>query len=315
MKNTLRQEISYLMSSKTLLVGALLLILLLIFGAFQAKITQTSSVMQFKETQKVYNSEQEFENDLHKPYSLSQSTNGQDQVDTSIENSARYSYESLMISNNQMSLLGFPKFFLKYSGLIFLPIISGFLGIFVATYDYKSATYKRKLNHNSWQEILVGKYLVIISVLFIALVFTTLISLVIGGLSVHFIESIDVSKYGSIFEVHNSLLDLAALGLTVFLMDVITAVIWFTLSLIIKSSVISIVLFLLYDLVLPNFGKYDFKNGMMNVFSNVGKDVITQPVPLLQIPFLEAWGILIVHVLLALGIGWGIFYKKTRFTL
>lgn len=54
---------------------------------------------------------------------------------------------------------------------------------------------------------------------------------------------------------------------------------------------------------------------MMNVFSSVGKDVITQPVPLLQIPFLEAWGILIVHVLLALGIGWGIFYKKTRFTL
>ncbi|MEY8443833.1 hypothetical protein AALA52_06210 [Lactococcus ileimucosae] len=315
MKNTLRQEISYLMSSKTLLVGVLLLMLLLIFGAFQAKITQTGSVMQFKETQKMYNNEQEFENDLHHPYSLSQSTNGQNQVDTFVENSARYSYESLIISNNQMSLLGFPKFFLKYSGLIFLPIISGLLGIFLATYDYKSATYKRKLNTNSWQEILVGKYLAIISVLFISLVFVTLISFVIGALSVHFIEKIDVSKYDSLFEIHHSLFDLASLELTIFLMNGITAVIWFTLSLIIKSNVISIVLFLLYDLVLPNFGKYDFKNGMMNVFSSVGKDVITQPVPMLQIPSLEAWGILTVYVLLALGIGWGIFCTKTRFTL
>ncbi len=54
---------------------------------------------------------------------------------------------------------------------------------------------------------------------------------------------------------------------------------------------------------------------MMNVFSNVGKNVITQPVPMLQIPSLEAWGILTVYVLLALGIGWGIFCTKTRFTL
>ena len=61
--------------------------------------------------------------------------------------------------------------------------------------------------------------------------------------------------------------------------------------------------------------KKDLKIVMMNVFSNVGKDVITQPVPMLQIPSLEAWGILTVYVLLALGIGWGIFCTKTRFTL
>ncbi|MFC4651672.1 ABC transporter permease subunit [Lactococcus nasutitermitis] len=312
MNITLRQEFSYIFSSKIFIIGLILFGILIGFGSVQAVNTKNDSVAQFQEVKKLYKTSTEFKKDIKKPYRFTQKSNGTNQVDTSVDNVARYSYENLVIADSQLTVMGFPKYILKYYGLIFLPLIMGLFGISVATYDYKYDTYKRRLNNYTWKEILLGKYVVLLLTIIASYLFISLLSVVVGLFLAKFSVPFDVPQYGN-FHAEMSFSSFAVVFSILCFIGLMVALVWFTLAINIKNTVVCVIAFLVYDLIVPNLGKYDYKNVVMTLYTTVGQQNILQPTPVIQISSWTAWIMFLCYTAcLGLG-GLGLFYKKLRY--
>ncbi|MEO3687238.1 hypothetical protein QK916_12850 [Lactococcus lactis] len=314
MKNTFKQELYYMFHSKLIVIFLSITTLLVFLGALQAINLQKSSVVQFEQTKSIYKNKTDFLKDLRKNYTESNITDEETNINTEINNSARYSYDYVQKSNYQLTSTGFPLFIMKYLGLIFLPLVMGILGILLSTTDYKYGTYKRRLSTNSWKEIIVGKILGLSNVILGLYFYILILSMVVGVILPNFAQYIDLKQY-NIESITPSFSSGFTLILCVLVLVLITGILSFLISLSIKSLFVSLIGFLVYYLAIPNLGKYDYKNVVMNIFSTASKEVLGQPIPYIPLDIKVSIILVIIYVALVSTGALIIFNKYTKYSM
>ena len=90
--------------------------------------------------------------------------------------------------------------------------------------------------------------------------------MVVGLILPNFAQYIDLKQY-NIESITPSFSSGFTLILCVLVLALITGILSFLISLSIKSLFVSLIGFLVYYLAIPNLGKYDYKNVVMNIFS------------------------------------------------
>ena len=103
MKNTFKQELYYMFHSKLIVIFLSITTLLVFLGALQAINLQKFSVVQFEQTKSIYKNKTDFLKDLRKNYTESNITDEETNINTEINNSARYSYDYVQKSNYQLT--------------------------------------------------------------------------------------------------------------------------------------------------------------------------------------------------------------------
>lgn len=309
MKNIFLQETWYLIKSKTILVVILASLFFVGFASVQAIGIQKDSANSFELSKQLYSSNSEFETDLKKDYQSSTSSQGATgEVNTTVDNVARYSFETLVNSQEQLSPVGFSRFVYGSLGLSIIPILFAILGIQIATYDFKNKTYKRKLDNNDWKTIYFGKLLSLILIVLSSYIIITVFSLLAGLFLNNFVSIVDVTSYPvKISNLNNSLF--LQTVFTTAIVGIVTSIIWFSFGLLLKKSTITIIIFLIYHAVIPNLGKYDYKNAIMNFASEKFDQLVLQPLPLFDINYSTSF-ILIIGYLLIISFISFIYFKK-----
>ena len=129
-----------------------------------------------------------------------------------------------------------------------------------------------------------------------------------------FSKFIDLKQY-NIDSPNPSLFSAFTLVLCVLVLALITGILSFLISLSIKNLFVSLIGFLLYYLALPNLGKFDYKNVVMNIFSNAGKDVLGQPIPYIPLDIKVSLILFAIYVaLISTGV-LIIFNKYTKYSM
>ncbi|MFT8916596.1 MAG: hypothetical protein ABF899_01895 [Oenococcus sp.] len=309
MKTTFLQESLYLLKSKISRIVLVIICLLVAFAGFQAVNTQGDSWQTFKITRGMYQSSAEFNQDIQKPYQIQQQSNRFGQVSTTVDNSARYNYENVIHSQNQLHSIEFTRFLFGSLGLVLFPLLTGILGISIATHNFASATYKRKLDNHTWLAVFSGKVLTLFAATAAIYVLAAVLASLLGLILPHLVKLRDLSEYGIYLQALNAG-DMILTVLVACLIGVVTALIWFSVGLICKRSSIAIVIFLIYQAVIPNLGRTDFKNAIMSLFSRFTNQLVLQPWPYRSISLPLSLGLTAEYVFGALILGYFIFSKK-----
>lgn len=103
--------------------------------------------------------------------------------------------------------------------------------------------------------------------------------------------------------------------LCVLVLALITGILSFLISLSIKSLFVSLIGFLVYYLAIPNLGKYDYKNVVMNIFSTASKEVLGQPIPYIPLDIKVSIILVIIYVALVSTGALIIFNKYTKYSM
>lgn len=79
--------------SKIIIIFLSISTLLVFLGALQAINLQKSSIIQFEQTKLIYKNKNDFLKDLNKNYTENNITDDESNINTEVNNSARYSYD------------------------------------------------------------------------------------------------------------------------------------------------------------------------------------------------------------------------------
>ncbi|MFV0314707.1 MAG: hypothetical protein ACK5I7_06330 [Anaerotignum sp.] len=148
---------------------------------------------------------------------------------------------------------------LEYITFVFCTLIFGIYASHIATYDFKYKTHKSMSVHYEQNEIVIGKLLsiiiVMVSTLAIALLFTFFASFAVN---IMIKNTVPVENFTiDIFNYQHTLLSQCSF---VFAVLSFYIVVGFSMAYILKSMVIPSITLLLYTLLLPILGAYDFRN-------------------------------------------------------
>lgn len=172
---------------------------------------------------------------------------------------------------------------LEYLVFVFCTLIFGIYAAYVATYDFKYKTYKFVSVGNNQRDIVLGKLLSVIAVMIgtmsFILIFTFIGSLVVNPIVA---AKVPVKNFTiDIFNYEHGIIPQLILSFIVMLFYVIVG---FSLGFILKSMVIPTIGLLLYGLLIPVLGAYDFRNIFSyfsyQVFTFTARFVMFEPIPI-----------------------------------
>lgn len=155
---------------------------------------------------------------------------------------------------------------LEYLTFVFATLVFGVYACFVATYDYRNKTYKNISVKYSQHEIILGKITSCIIVMFTTLISVLLISF-IGSYVVEFAVKGKVPINDFIIESMNYELGVLPQVLFSFWVVILYIALGFLLSVLMKNMILPTILLLLYGLIVPILGAYDFRN-IISYFSH-----------------------------------------------
>lgn len=188
-----------------------------------------------------------------------------------VDNIVRYDYEQLKA---QFVLMQPSENFanvLKNSTLVYLPLIAGLIGIYFSSYDLTRNTLKTRLLDGSPQTLFFTKLVVSFFTFFVSYVVSLLFLILISFFWTPNVISAYKSLFNSIiYEVDIYAIFGAILG-SLFI-SWFTLVLTYSIGYLIKKNSISIVIFCTYHLLVPNLGKLDFKNFILNFYLLSYKD-------------------------------------------
>lgn len=166
------------------------------------------------------------------------------------------------------------------SSVLLFPLVFGVLGLIVANNDFKYRTIKLKTVRMDRSSFGISKQLSIAFVIFIILVTALAISCFMG-----FIMYSKLSGIIPIEQFKSGEVPTKSLMITKFIfayaIALIFAEIGYSIGIIFKNISVGIIAIVVYMFVLPNFGKFDFKNSIYyfqkNVFDFYGVISVQSP--------------------------------------
>lgn len=184
-----------------------------------------------------------------------------------IDNIVRYDYEQLKLQYDKMQPTNIFFEVLKNSTLIFLPIIAGLFAIYISTYEFSSNTLKTRILNGTTETVFLSKVLSTVIVFTIVFVLSAIIGLFISVVWSSIVNlGIDISFILPKQSLFNIVINTFKALLIAYLISIVFLVIGFGLGIISSRFSVALGIFLLYHLVVPNLGKYDIKNLIMNLY-------------------------------------------------
>ncbi len=159
---------------------------------------------------------------------------------------------------------------LEYLVFVFCTLLFGIYAAYVATYDFKFKTYKFGSVRNRQIDILLGKIMSVIIVMFITLTISLLLVFA-GSFIVNAIVSRQIPIENYAIDIFNYEYGVPLQGLLSFLVICFYIVAGFCIGFLAKSMVIPAIALLLYGLFVPVLGTYDFRN----IFSYFSHKIFT----------------------------------------
>lgn len=221
---------------------------------------------------------------------------------TFVSNPLKDDFIELSISIQSLGYQNVISNTLEYIIFVFCTIAFGIYASYVATYDFKYKTYKVISVYKNQASIILGKLLSIIFVMITTLAISLLITFCGSFLvkaSVRNKVPIDNFQI-DIFKYENSLLAQVLLAIFILLFYIIVS---FAIGYILKNMIVPTIALLLYSLIIPILGKYDFRNIFScfshYIFSFKARFVMFTPKPIHNVVGLL---ILLITIILMLSI-------------
>lgn len=179
-----------------------------------------------------------------------------------ISNSLKYDYYRVIAAKVALNPLNAPNQIFTSIAIIILPILFGVYSCHVAFFDFKYRTIKHQLLLRGYRSFYFSK-LISIGIVAVA---TTLTTIVLStGIQYLFNLLVGVQPNTSV----NYLSKLPLQFLYQSLVFILFGMFFFTLTIMIRSTLVSIVTLFLYMFILPNLGGYDLKNLMLLTISKI----------------------------------------------
>ena len=183
-----------------------------------------------------------------------------------IGNPLRDDFTSLSISIQNLYVQNAIGNFLEFIVFVFCTLLFGIYSSYIAVYDYKFKTFKFKRVKNSHIEMFLGKLLSIVIVMVSTILFSALV-VGIGSIAVRnfLVTQVPIGDFAiNIFNYERGLIIQFSLSFLVILFYIALG---FSIAVIFKNMILSTILLLVYGLLLPILGAYDFRN-IISYFSH-----------------------------------------------
>ncbi|MBC6310561.1 ABC transporter permease [Listeria sp. FSL L7-1582] len=179
-----------------------------------------------------------------------------------ISNALKYDYYRVIAAKVAINPLNAPNQIFTSIAIIILPILFGVYSCHVAFFDFKYRTIKNQLLLRGYKSFYFSK---LISIAIVA-VATALITILLSiGVQYLFNLLVGVQPNTSV----NYLSKLPLQFLYQSLVFILFGTFFFTLTILIRSTLVSIVMLFLYMFIVPNLGGYDLKNLMLLTISKI----------------------------------------------
>lgn len=201
---------------------------------------------------------------LEKEYTMNEIVHEDGTIIHEIENIIRYDYEKLHEQINAVHPNNLIIALLSNTALVFLPIIAGVLGIFIAVYDFINSTLKTRSLVGNEKNVYFSKLIMTILsftvAFFIGLFISVMISRIWSSIALNSFSNLGVIEQTPMKEI------LSAIVVT-FSISIFFLIVAFNLGVILKRMSLALVIFLIYHLIIPNLGKLDIKNLIFNLYN------------------------------------------------
>lgn len=198
-------------------------------------------------------------------------------------NPIKNSFINLSISIQNLNSSNILSNTLEYIVFVFCTLIFGIYASYIATYDFKYKTYKFISTRYNQIEIIIGKIISAIIIMVITIGVALLITYISSFLVYSIVQNkVPINQFTiEIFNYENSL---PSQLLLTFLVLVFYIIMGFSIGFILKNMVFPTIVLLLYGLIIPILGAYDFRNIFSyfahSVFSFNGRFNMFAPMPI-----------------------------------
>ncbi|MFS0656114.1 ABC transporter permease [Bacillus sp. 179-C3.3 HS] len=277
----MKKELLYQHYAKTFFILFIPLILISLWNLYAQSETAKSNYAQYVKTETEY---KELGIDLQEALTMPVEVeegklNGAD--GEVIENILKYEYDQFVQSLHIMEPIQAISTTLEWMGFIFYPLAFGLYAIYLSTYDVKYKTIKIKAVRNHWSQVMFSKqlslYAIICLFIFINCLFSYMASHVFYS-----VISRDISVQLFTYEDHYNQHILLQLLFVIFISCFFSTIVFYVGALC-RSFFVSVVVYLVYFLLVPNLGAFDLKNMIANLalhlFSFQGNYQLFEPIP------------------------------------
>lgn len=207
---------------------------------------------------------------LKAEYSVEEKIDSKGGVYQYINNILRYDFENMKSIRADMEGINIVVLLLKNTILVFLSICVSIYMIYISCFEVYEKTLKTRLLMGSFNIIALSKFI-------------TGIILVTIAFLVSLISSSVISYIWIMFAMQNYPINYVADGISVgklvsvmfisYIVVLLYSLFGYALGMIIRKISIVISVFLILHLIVPSFGKYDYKNLMLTLYDYVFGDV------------------------------------------
>ncbi|EKF33963.1 ABC transporter permease [Bacillus xiamenensis] len=278
----MKKEFLYQYYAKTFLILFIPLMLISLWNVYAQFETTKSNYAQYVKTETEY---KELGIDIKKALTMpvkieeGELAGAEGEV---VENVLKYDYEQFIQSLHLMEPTQAISTNLEWMGFIFYPLAFGLYAIYLSTYDIKHKTMKIKAVRYQWNDVLFSKQLSLYVIILLFIPMICLISYMASHLFYSAISqdiSVQLFTYQDKTE-HSILLQLMFVVCISWLFSTIV----FYLGSLSRSFILSVVIYMVYFLLIPNLGVFDLKNMIANLalhlFSFKGNYQLFVPIPI-----------------------------------
>ncbi|MGO4529485.1 hypothetical protein AB4Z30_10425 [Paenibacillus sp. 2TAF8] len=310
--NRTKKEIKYQWYSRIIWITMIISISISLLNIYGLKSKAASSYDLYVRTYNLYKEEgMDVDKMLDMPINISGT--GSEQV---VDNPVRLRLEEAATSINHLTINSIVTNTLEWMTFVFFPLIFAIYSIFIASYDYKYKTVSIKATLMAPSQLITSKILSIflgVLVVFVVTLFSSLITGVIfHNQVISGIAEQTLTRFDNAIVPNNLTLQI----LFSLLVSLIFASIGFFMGILFKSALLPVILFFVYDFIIPVLGRYDVRNLISviahDIFEFKGRFQLFKPTPVSEV---TSFIILIIVFALSIFLSYASFNKQSKYNM
>ncbi|WP_427182067.1 hypothetical protein [Paenibacillus sp. TC-CSREp1] len=310
--NRTKKELKYQWYSRIIWITMIISVFISLLNIYGLKSKASSSYDLYVRTYNLYKEEgMDVDKMLDMPINISGT--GNEQV---VDNPVRLRLEEAATSINHLTINSIVINTLEWMTFVFFPLIFAIYSIFIASYDYKYKTVSIKATLMAPSQLITSKILSIYLGVLIVFVVTLITSLITGVIFhnqiISEIPEQTLTRFDYAIVPNNLMLQI----LFSLLVSLIFASIGFFMGILFKSALLPVILFFVYDFIVPVLGKYDLRNLVSviahDIFEFKGRFQLFKPTPVSEV---TSFTILIIVFALSIFLSYVSFNKQSKYNM
>ncbi|MGQ8870721.1 hypothetical protein [Paenibacillus sp. TSA_86.1] len=309
--NRTKKELKYQWYSRIIWITMIISVFISLLNIYGLKSKAESSYDLYVRTYNLYKEEgMNVDKMLDMPINISGTGTEQEVVD----NPVRLRLEEAVTSINHLTINSIVTNTLEWMTFVFFPLIFAIYSIFIASYDYKYKTVSIKATLTAPSQLITSKILSIFLGVLVIFIITLISSLITGfffyNQIISGIEEQTLTRFDNAILPNNLTLQI----LFSLLVSLIFASIGFFMGILFKSALLPVILFFVYDFIIPVLGKYDLRNLISaiahDIFEFKGRFQLFKPTPVSEV---TSFIILIIVFALSIFLSYASFNKQSKY--